>query len=196
MQTLGIAAQAYRDYTEHFAALGEEAEEKRAGPEHALWRNRIEAEQDNFRGALSWALECEPPVALRITAAVGEFWLEKGYWSELGATCEKALAATTDNCSEWRARCMRLAGRCAEVQGEPARAHQFFEQSLELSEKCGSAADTVQALHHLASVLVYQRGRQDEARPLFDRALEIAQQVRDERRMEMRFFTRQISPAA
>jgi predicted ATPase len=53
----GEAEEARRRHAEFFLALAEQTVTEMRGPEQAAWLDRLEAEHDNLRGALSWALE-------------------------------------------------------------------------------------------------------------------------------------------
>jgi predicted ATPase len=64
--------EARRRHAEFFLALAEETETEMKGPEQAPWLDRLEAEHDNLREALSWALERgEPDLGLHLAVA---FW--------------------------------------------------------------------------------------------------------------------------
>ena len=57
------------------------------------WLNRVEAEHDNLRAALQWALaNLQRSAALRLAGAVYWFWYYRGYWSEGSKWLEAALA--------------------------------------------------------------------------------------------------------
>jgi len=178
----------YRTHAKHFASMVEEAEVKRTGPDQSIWAARIAAEQGNLRAALGWSFDNMPELALQITAAVGEFWFAQGHWAELETACERVAQQATDGPAELQARCARYAGQCAEAHGDPVRAEKFFEQSLTLSEKCGSGAETLEALLHLGNILIEDRDRKSEVRPLFDRALSIARELADEKRIADALF--------
>ena len=72
-------AEVYRAYAKYFATFAESAEANRTGPDYTTWSEQIEIEHDNFRAALAWSFENEPELAVRITAAVGEFWFRHGH---------------------------------------------------------------------------------------------------------------------
>jgi hypothetical protein len=63
------------------------------GPEDAEWLERLEAEHDNMRAALSWALERgEAELALCLGGTLGPFWHVHGHMGEGGKWLEAALA--------------------------------------------------------------------------------------------------------
>ena len=77
-----------------FLALAEQAEPELLGPRSAAWLDRLEAEHDNLRAALAWALERDDgEAALRLAGALGRFWRTRGYLGEGAAWLERALAA-------------------------------------------------------------------------------------------------------
>ena len=167
-------------HAKYFAAFAEEAEKNRNGPDDFIWAQRVESEKKNFRAALSWSFANEPELALQITAAVGNFWFLHGHWSELRATCERLEQEVANGRPEWRARCLIYAGQCILVSGDSALAEKFFRESLVLGEQSGSSPETLEALRQLGSTL-HHRGRNSEARELFDRALHLAHELKDER---------------
>jgi predicted ATPase len=55
----------------YFVALAEEAAPEIEGPDQVSWMERLEAEHDNLRAALSWSLEtADAESALRIGGAL------------------------------------------------------------------------------------------------------------------------------
>lgn len=53
-----------------------------SGDAHIAWYDQIEEELPNFRAALEWSLKHDPKTALRLGAALGEFWIDRGYYVE------------------------------------------------------------------------------------------------------------------
>ena len=60
LERLAEAGDKYRPgagYAQHYAAFAEQAAQQLNGREHLAWLDRLEAEHDNLRAALSWSLE-------------------------------------------------------------------------------------------------------------------------------------------
>src|ERR687889_1684888 len=72
-----------RVHAQYFLNLAEEAHPELKGANQLEWLERLEAEHDNMRAALSWALERKDvELALRLGGALGWFWSVRGYHSE------------------------------------------------------------------------------------------------------------------
>jgi predicted ATPase/class 3 adenylate cyclase/Tfp pilus assembly protein PilF len=175
-----LDSKTFRAYSAYFASLAETAEKNRRGSDYPIWADRIENEYHNFTAALRWCSQNESELALRITAAIGEFWFRQGHWTELHAACEAALNQTGKVPLQFQARYARFAGQCARATANPLRATKFFEQALVLSEKSGEPAEIIQALNELGGILFHNEGRNLEARKFFDRALKTAKELTDD----------------
>ena len=83
LQESGEAEEIGRAHAEYFLALAEEAEPALMGADQVPWMERLEAEHDNLRAALSWSLEAgDAESALRIGGALWRFWNVRGHSSE------------------------------------------------------------------------------------------------------------------
>jgi hypothetical protein len=70
-------------HLEYFLRLAENAAPYLIRPEQLEWLDRLEADHDNLRLALEWALNKEvPEPSLRLGAALGDFWAMRCYWLE------------------------------------------------------------------------------------------------------------------
>ncbi|HEX8237132.1 MAG TPA: BTAD domain-containing putative transcriptional regulator [Abditibacteriaceae bacterium] len=91
----GERAEMERRYATHFMTMAEDSEPHLRGPEQAMWLERLDGEQDNFRAVLAWAVEHDATGALRLAAALAPFWETRGYYAEGRNWLERALARST-----------------------------------------------------------------------------------------------------
>ena len=166
-----------RRHAEHFLKLAE----SEPVAEQAAWLARIDAERDNFRGALNWCLELgEASLALRIAAALWEFWWVRGHLAEGRGWLGAALVRGRNAPPELRARALHAAGSLATRQGDYESASALFEESLALWEELDDAAGTARSLLSLGTVAAEQ-GDQERAIELSERAAELYSESDDNR---------------
>jgi predicted ATPase/DNA-binding CsgD family transcriptional regulator/DNA-binding XRE family transcriptional regulator len=126
------------------------------GTGSAIWIQRLEAEKDNFRAALSWAVESEGPTnetALRLASELWLFWKRLGYVHEARNWLERALAFSGKTISLPRADALLFLGHSIEDDQEKAR--ECYEQSRELYRRLGARRHEAGAL----SCLGMQEGK-------------------------------------
>jgi tetratricopeptide (TPR) repeat protein len=129
----GEAEKIKRVHAEYFLALAEEAYPELKGANQLEWLEKLEAEHDNMRAALSWALEREEAeLALRLGGALWLFWWTRGHFSEGRHWLEEALA--TDGHVPSEARALALAGvaMLAGEQRDLDRAQEACQEGLDL----------------------------------------------------------------
>jgi tetratricopeptide (TPR) repeat protein len=81
LRLAGQEAQARRQHAAAYLALAEQF--VFTGPGAIAAYAHLEQEHDNFRAALSWALEAgEAETALRLVNGLRYFWFRRGYWLE------------------------------------------------------------------------------------------------------------------
>ena len=166
-----------RRHAEHFLKLAES--EPDSG--QAAWLARMDAERDNFRGALNWSLDLgEASLALRLAAALWEFWWVRGYLAEGRGWLDAALARGRSAAPELRARALHAEGSLATRQGDYESAAALFEESLALWEELGDAAGTARSLLSMGTVAAEQ-GDQERAIELSERASELYGESDDKR---------------
>ena len=118
----------------YFLALAEEAAAQLRGPTRLAWLQRLEAEHDNLRAALHWAVDQGAiETELRLVAALARFWNDRGYWSEARRWLEGALAHSAGRLDPARVRVLIAAGDRADAQGAVAQAIARYEESLTLA---------------------------------------------------------------
>lgn len=72
-----------RAHFAYFAELAAEGEARFRGPEHQAALERLEAEHDNLRAALQWALVHDGPAGLQLVLRLWHFWWVRGYAERL-----------------------------------------------------------------------------------------------------------------
>jgi predicted ATPase len=141
----------------------------------ANWLGRVEEEHDNLRAALSWLLEHDAEGALRLAAAIRNFWLARGHLTEgrrwLAAALERAGADAPS-----RSRALDGAGKLAWRQGDLGAARASFEEWLRLADARGDLWSIGWSTYSLGLVSQDLLGL-DAARAYLERSLEVGRQL-------------------
>jgi predicted ATPase/class 3 adenylate cyclase len=167
-----------RTHAQYFLTLAEEAYPELKGANQLEWLDRLEAEHDNMRAALSWALERkEAEMALRLGGALWLFWFVRGYHSEGRRWLQEALAIDERGSSGSRAMALAGVGWLAAHQGDLDRAEEACEEGLQLlADEPGEARRCL-----LVFLGWVAREREDyrRATQLFEESLALSQQMGD-----------------
>ncbi len=90
----GEAPAMARAHAEWCVGLAERAEPRLEGPDQLAWLARLDAEHDNLRAALAWAVaDGEAELGVRLAGALTLFWDLRGCFSEGRGWLERALEA-------------------------------------------------------------------------------------------------------
>jgi predicted ATPase/DNA-binding CsgD family transcriptional regulator/DNA-binding XRE family transcriptional regulator len=156
-----------------FANLAHAAGTALRGPKQQIWLERLEREQDNLRGAMTWAKNHgQVAVGLQIAVDICRFWSIRGYLAE-GREWLTTLLALSDSESvqtELLSGAESAQGHLAFAQGDWARAERCFETSLALRRESGDLAGIAASLRDLGSVAQGQ-GAYDRAFGLLAQSL-------------------------
>ena len=171
LATTGELEATQQAHAAYYLSLAEQAESELEGPRQVKWLERLEREYDNLRAALRWALEPRPgqegeqrrEVALRLGAALGEFWILRSHLSEGRTFLERTLAASSRAGSRLRAKALGVAANLAAVQGDMQRAEVLAQEELALSRQLEDQAGTASCLLVLGICAVH-RGDYGQAR--------------------------------
>ena len=137
------------------------------GPESAPWLDRLDAEHDNLRAALSWSIT-EPggaPAALELVAGLWRFWEIRGYLVEGRQWLDRVLALTGD-ITPLRADAFTGAGILAAAQGDHVAAVRYHEQSLRIHQELGNDASVRYGLNNLANATLHSGDHTRARRPV------------------------------
>jgi predicted ATPase/class 3 adenylate cyclase len=175
----GEAEEIKRAHAEFFLTLAEEANSQLKGANQLEWLERLEAEHDNMRAALSWTSERkEAEVALRLGGALWLFWFVRGYPSEGRRWLQEALAIDGHVSPESRAMALVGAGALALDQGALDLAQEAFEEGLELLAHEEASEAKLWLLSYLGLV-AWEREELGQAREFFEEQLALSPKMSD-----------------
>jgi predicted ATPase/transcriptional regulator with XRE-family HTH domain len=143
----------------HAAAFLELArtEAETAGPGEMHSLDRLEAEHDNLRVALRWAVvNHDSEAALRSSTALFRFWERRGHFQEGCTWLEQALDLAVDAPDGDRAPALNALANLCWRGVDAERALPVAEQALRVSRAAGSQADVAWALLNLGMVAYFQ----------------------------------------
>ena len=109
----GDWVQAHDRHAAYFLALAEPAAADLAGPGQLAWLDRLEAEHDNLRAAMSWLARHGPlEQAVHLSLATQRFWWLRGHAAELARLGDDLVAGSAGP-----------AATSARAGAEPSRVH-------------------------------------------------------------------------
>jgi predicted ATPase/DNA-binding SARP family transcriptional activator len=158
----------------YFAEVAEEGEPELNGPSQDVWAARLDAERDNFRAALAFALETgDGLMALRLAGALRRLWQLHADLGEGRAALEAALAAAPDAPLVSRAKALNGLGVLAAEDGDIEAAEQAFEESLEVARRLDDDDRRMAVLTNLGNIAFFRQDF-DRARDLYDEGARLA----------------------
>jgi predicted ATPase/class 3 adenylate cyclase len=175
------AGEIQRTHAQYFLTLAEEAYPELKGADQLAWLDRLEAEHDNMRAALSWALERqEAEVATRLGGALWLFWFVRGYHSEGRRWLQEALASDERGSPDARAMALAGVGWLAAHQGDLDQAEEACEEGLQLlANEAREASEARSCLLVFLGWVEREREDYERATQLFEESLDLSQQTSD-----------------
>jgi len=162
-----------------YLTLAKRLEIKLRSSERIAWRDKLVADLDNLRAALSWTIECgEIEIAQRLTAALYWSWLQLGQFREGRQWSEAALAGAGGHTAA-RARTLLAAGSFAWHQGDVVAARERLAESLTLSAELEDRQGQGLATQFLG-LLALSQGKNAEAHARLSESAAFFQAIADE----------------
>src|SRR5262249_53448482 len=165
--------QAHDRHAAYYQALADQADAELHGTGQLAWLDRLEAEHDNVRAAMSWLVARGPPEqALRMYLAIWPFVLLHGHPAQFARLGERLTVSSAYLPPYQRAMALAAAGFILVANGAVECATKLFEQSLPLlRQQRGTlavtyTATTLDMLGRLAAV----RGDYPGANELLDQS--------------------------
>ncbi len=163
------------DHLEYFLSLGETAEPHLIRSEQLEWLAQLDADHENLRLALEWALSkdtAEP--ALNLCRALGWFWVIRCYWLEGLNWLTRALAKSPQDASrnEKVAKARALAIK-AYLEGQVGNFEQILstaEASLALALEVSDRREIAIAKSLVGNALIGRGGEDDRAQSLLEQS--------------------------
>jgi predicted ATPase len=116
----------------HYLGFAETAEPHFFHPDQLRWYAMADAELDNIRAALEWALACaRVQSGLRLANALDRYWVARLYWREAIGWLERLLALPEPE-NAVRAKAFWILGHIAHYHGS-SKALSLTEESLRMS---------------------------------------------------------------
>ena len=169
LEERGDSNEARRRHAGFYLPLAEEAEPALLGPQQLSWLERLDAERDNLRAALTWATEeDEADVGLRIGAALWRYWQLRGSDLEGRERLERLLALRSGS-AEPRALALRGAASLSFVQGDHEAVRRYGEEGLPALRRMDRLTGTL----GLMAVSALALGDLDRASALAEEGLEV-----------------------
>ncbi|MDX1691801.1 MAG: adenylate/guanylate cyclase domain-containing protein [Acidimicrobiia bacterium] len=168
-----------RRHAEWARSVAVQVEDALLGSEYEVWSRRLEADHDNFRAAMTWALESgNDELALAIASGLGRLWFFHSHLAEGSRWLERALEAAPDAPTRDRVEALAWLGSFYLHRGME-RAHDVIRQAAEAAHSNGDRALIARtAVSTGNSHLI--RGLLREAREQYEIAVTWAREVRDD----------------
>jgi non-specific serine/threonine protein kinase len=139
---------------------------------------RAEADHDNYRAAMNWALATPGAGGLvaRITATLSRFWFRHGHFSEGRDWAERGVQATAGQRGEPEAMARAAAAVMANWNGDLEQALQYVEVATRLADEAGIDFNRA-VCHFFQGLILINMGRHQDAYSYLGLAAELFDQT-------------------
>jgi predicted ATPase/DNA-binding SARP family transcriptional activator len=170
----------------YFVELAERAEPNLRAFDMVMWLDRLEAEHDNIRAALDWALENDVEAHLRLASALLWFWHIRGHknegvdWLERGLSIEAAERGDqppTPSRAMIRGKALNASGFLIAMGVDDRKAASRLEESLALFQGLGPAGK--QGMAYALLRLGETSGLDNRAENMIEQSLTLFQEIGD-----------------
>lgn len=144
-----------RAHAHFYVELAEKIESERMGMPEKIWLQRLESEHQNMRAAMQWALayqQDEAETALRLGAALWQFWRVRGHLSEGRTLLEQALSKSKTAAPSLRAHVLNATGVLAGLQGSYEQAEKMCRESMAIFQELADKHGVAMSLNFLGQI--------------------------------------------
>lgn len=155
--TVGEADSLRQRHTCWFLQIAEQAEPELTGPADKTWLCVLDADEDNIRAALTFAIRSrDGPAALRLAAAMVIYWRVRNRFSEGRRWLEAAIALGEGQSTSLQMRALWGAGFMALMLNDLDAAVGHLNLSLALAIEAGDGRGRARALLLLGNALLFR----------------------------------------
>jgi predicted ATPase/class 3 adenylate cyclase len=178
-----------RRHAEYYAGVAERADEqlRGSGPAELTALDRLEAEHDNLRAALTWSLQTpaagpapadreRAATGLRLVQALAYFWYRHGHAAEARRWLERAIDLAGEDGGAPLAQLAHWLGVLVQQQGEPEAALPLLEHSLAIWRDLGDRNQQARELNSLG-ITHHHLDDFDTARSLLEESAVISREM-------------------
>ena len=170
-----IAQERHADF---FTALAEQAEPHFFGEKAADWLDRLEADHDNLRSVLAWALTNDRERISKLAGSLRSFWVLHNHLTEGRKWLQLALAESERVAGPPEFKLLHGLGQMAMYAGDIEKAVEIHEQGLAAARAADDTRQVGLSLRALASA-AKQIGDIGHARELNEEALALGRRSND-----------------
>jgi predicted ATPase/DNA-binding SARP family transcriptional activator/DNA-binding CsgD family transcriptional regulator len=180
LEESGEDEEVQRRHTGFFLALAEEAEPRLRGPEDVAWLERLEAEHDNMRAALSWVAKGEDvELGLRLAGALMLFWEAHGHYSEGRRWLERVWEMKGTASAAVRAKALYGVCQMAHLQDDTDRAEATALEGIELCAESEIDGGFAALFRWKLGYALRLRGDFQRAKELLEESLTLSREADD-----------------
>jgi predicted ATPase/DNA-binding CsgD family transcriptional regulator len=167
-------------HAQHFLAVAETADGDIPGPDQQQALSRLEQEHENLQAALRWYSANDTSAALRLAAALAQFWQLRGYVREGRFWLERLLSSDDSAARAERAKALASLGMLAIYQSDFELARRSHQESLDIYRFLGDRWSAAVATNDLGTVALYE-GNYPRAQELYQESLSLRREIGDRR---------------
>ncbi|MEA2573302.1 MAG: hypothetical protein QOH93_600, partial [Chloroflexia bacterium] len=169
----GLESDAGGAHAHYFRKLVETAEPELKGAGQAAWLDRLEAEHDNIRAAMSYFAERDDAqCGLQMSGMLWRFWYVRGYFTEGRKWLSQFLAMPgSETRNSTRAKALNGAGNLAYNQADYPTAQAMHKESMSISKELDDRLNYAASLNNIG-IILRRRGEYARARLMFEEAIE------------------------
>jgi predicted ATPase/DNA-binding CsgD family transcriptional regulator len=175
----GETTQVRDRHLRHFSAVVSRGAEELMGGDQAATMARFDAEHDNLRAALGFALGSDTEAAAQLVSGLWRYWHRRGLLQEGQHWLEKVISVSTEAPARVIAPVMFAAAAFAMLRNDYPLATRRSQQSLALYRELDDQSGIALTMHRLGSI-ASEQGHYDRAVELHERALGIWQRLGDD----------------